>query len=238
MQPLLFMIIFDPRGTKMNILVAEDERHIAQALKKNIESEGHEVYLAFDGEKALSLNSEINPDLILLDWRMPKLSGFQVCQELRKSGNPVPIILLTALDDISNKVDALNAGADDYITKPFSFEELLARINAIFRRSMSPQNQIIFANLSLDLIHHELTCAENKIKLPDMEFELLRYLLENKNSIVNKEQLCKDVWKLSFQPMTNFIEVTIKNLRKKLEDISGQKYIKSVYGEGYIFVID
>ncbi len=222
----------------MNILVAEDERHIAQALKKNIELEGHQVFLAFDGETALSICSEKNPDVILLDWRMPKLSGLQVCEKLRNSGNTTPVILLTALTDISNKVEALNAGADDYITKPFSFEEVSARINAVLRRASSPKNQISFANISLDLIHHELTCAENKIKLPEMEFELLRYLVENKNAIVNKEQLCKDVWKLSFQPMTNFIEATIKNLRKKLEIISGQKFIKTVYGEGYIFVID
>lgn len=222
----------------MNILVVEDEIQIAQSLKKSFEAEGYTARTAEDGKTALQILEQEKFDAILLDWRMPEISGLEVCRRLRASGNQTPIILLTALSDISNKIEALEIGADDYITKPFSFEEVLARIKAVLRRSQSPVTALIFDEFKLDLMSRVLKSPHSNLKLPEMEFELLKYFIQHKNSIIGKEQLAKDVWKLSFLPSTNFIEATIKNLRKKLEEISPKKYIQTIYGEGYLFIAD
>lgn len=220
----------------MEILIAEDEKQIANSLKKNLEDEGHHVMVAYDGEKTLHLLEEIKFDIVLLDWRMPKLTGLEVLKEMRALKHDVPVILITALTDISNKVEALNLGADDYITKPFSIQEVLARIDAVSRRYVTNKNVIEFDGCVLDLIERRLDSPNGREKLTEKEFDLLNYFLKNRGVILPKENLCKNVWGLNFQPTTNLVEVTIKNLRKKLEDISGKKYIKTIYGEGYLFI--
>ncbi len=222
----------------MNILIAEDEKSIANSLEKNLTEEGFNTKIAVNGEEAISLVKNNNFDMLILDWRMPELTGLEVCKILRGSGFDKPIILLTALSDVEKKVNALNCGADDYITKPFSFEELMARISAVLRRYQKAHNIILFDDFKLDLINHSLVTPTEKIKLPEKEFELLKYFLENKGVIVNKETLCRDVWELPFTPNTNLVEVTVKNLRRKLEEYSEKKYIKTVYGEGYIFLTE
>lgn len=222
----------------MQILIAEDEKEIAHSLKKSLIEAGHEPTIAHDGEKAIHLLNKHEFDLMLLDWRMPKISGLKAIKMLRADGNNIPIILITALNDISNKVEALNCGADDYITKPFSFEEVLARIMSVYRRYNSQRNKLFFDEFELDIASRTLTFPEGKLKLPEKEFELLKFFITNKNSIINKEVLAKEVWQLPFYPTTNYIEATVKNLRKKLEEISPKKFIKTVYGEGYIFVTD
>ncbi len=222
----------------MKILIAEDEKPIANSLKKNFEDEGFEVSLAFDGEKALENISNNEFDIILLDWRMPKVTGIEVCKRLRNSGYTRGIILLTALTDISNKVEALNIGADDYITKPFSFDEVFARILAVNRRYKSFSGTISFNNFKLNLYTRVLETPKGSIKLSEKEFELLKYFVENKGKILNKDILCKDVWQLPFTPDTNLVEVTVKNLRKKLEADSDKKFIRTIYGEGYLFITD
>ncbi len=222
----------------MKILIAEDEITIANSLKKNFADEGHNALIANDGENTINQIQENDFDVILLDWRMPKLSGLEVCKKLRNEGFNKPIILLTALTDIANKVEALNAGADDYITKPFSFEEVMARIEAVVRRYKSSTRTIIFDKYKLDLVSRIVQTPDEQIRLTDKEFELLKYFLENKGSIITKERLCRDVWELPFTPTTNMVEVTIKNLRKKIEDESSKKYIKTIYGEGYLFLTD
>lgn len=222
----------------MKILVAEDENTIANSLKKNFMEEGHEAIIAKNGKIALDLLSEKEFDVVLLDWRMPKVSGIEVCRNLRESGFNKPIILLTALSEVSNKIDALNTGADDYITKPFSFEEVMARIIAVLRRYQSVSRTVEFDNIELNLFRRMLKINDEEIKLSEKEFDLLRYFIENKGQILNKEQLCRDVWELPFTPDTNIVEVTVKNLRKKLESDSNKKYIQTVYGEGYLFIIE
>jgi len=222
----------------MKILVAEDENTIANSLKKNFIEEGHEAIIAKNGEIALSMLSQEDFDVVLLDWRMPKVSGIDVCRKLREAGFNKPIILLTALSEVSNKISALNSGADDYITKPFSFEEVMARISAVLRRYKSLSRTIEFDNIELNLLTRSLKVKDDKIKLSEKEFDLLRYFVENKGQILNKEQLCRDVWELPFTPDTNIVEVTVKNLRKKLESDSNKKYIQTVYGEGYLFIIE
>ncbi|MGD9489319.1 MAG: response regulator transcription factor [Calditrichaceae bacterium] len=222
----------------MHILIADDEKQIAQSLKKSLQAEGINATLAFDGEETLELLQRNRFDAVLLDWRMPGLSGIEVCKSLRDSGNKIPILLLTALSDLSNKIEALNLGADDYITKPFSVKEVIARITAVTRRNNFGNNRIVFDAFELDLLHRTLKSPDDEIKLPEMEFELLKYFLLNKNSIICKEQLSSDVWAMDFYPTTNFIEATVKNLRKKLEEHCGKKFIKTIYGEGYIFIAD
>jgi len=222
--------------SKMRILIVEDEKKIADSLRKNFNDEGFDTKVCFDGSDALEVISKEKFDLILLDWRLPEITGVEVCKRIRNANNRTPVILLTALSNISNKVEALNCGADDYITKPFSFEEVLARVNALIRRYKLSQNMIEFEKMSLNLITHTLETETGSIKLPEMEFELLKYFLENKDRIVSREILCEDVWKLKYTPTTNVVEVTVKNLRKKLEEYSGNKFIKSVYGEGYLFI--
>ena len=195
--------------------------------------------IAKNGEEALFLVDKIQFDVIVLDWKMPKISGLEVCKKLREENNNTPIILLTALTQISNKVEALDSGADDYITKPFSFEELLARIKALVRRYNMRAESLEYGDLILDLINREVkTISGKNIELTDKEFELLKFLVHNKGDVVEKDKLCREVWHLDFTPRTNVCEVTVKNLRKKLEDQTGKKYIKTLYGEGYLLIVD
>ncbi|GMR25326.1 MAG: response regulator transcription factor [Ignavibacteria bacterium] len=223
----------------MEILIVEDEIQIAEPLRKNFLEEGHHAMVANNGEEALKLVDKIQFDVIILDWKMPKMSGIEVCKRLREAENNTPIILLTALTQISNKVEALNSGADDYITKPFSFEELLARIKAVVRRYNLNSDTIEFDDLIINLPQREVdTIQGGKIELTDKEFELLKYLIKNSGDVVNKDQLRKEVWHLDFTPQTNICEVTIKNLRKKLEEQTGKKYIKTLYGEGYLIIAE
>jgi len=222
----------------MDILIVEDEKSIANSLKKNFNDEGFEVKIAIDGEKALETISKNEFDILLLDWRLPKISGIEVCKRLRTSGYNKPIILLTALTDISNKIEALNLGADDYITKPFSFDEVFARIQAVNRRYNSTSRVINFNSYKLNLFTRILETPTENIKLSEKEFDLLKYFIDKKGQIINKDQLCQDVWDLPFTPNTNLVEVTIKNLRKKLESNTDKKYIRTIYGEGYIFITE
>jgi DNA-binding response OmpR family regulator len=222
----------------MEILIVEDEERIANTLKKNFIKEGHCAAVALNGEDAIESIENSHYDIILLDWRLPKLTGLELCKKLRTSGNDTPIILLTALNDIQNKVEALEAGADDYITKPFSFEEITARINAVLRRYRAAIKKIPFGDMYLNLIDRTIENGNKTIKLSEREFELLKYFLFNKGTIINKEKICKDVWNFDFSPMTNVVEATIKNLRKKLDMEANQSFIKTIYGEGYLFIAD
>src|SRR3990172_44803 len=171
----------------MEILIAEDEDQIAEPLRKNFLEEGHHAMIAKNGEEALFLVDKIQFDVIVLDWKMPKISGLEVCKKLREENNNTPIILLTALTQISNKVEALDSGADDYITKPFSFEELLARIKALVRRYNMRAESLEYGDLILDLINREVkTISGKNIELTDKEFELLKFLVHNKGDGVEK----------------------------------------------------
>ncbi|MDQ7817606.1 MAG: response regulator transcription factor [Melioribacteraceae bacterium] len=222
----------------MQILIVEDDERIARTLKKNFIKEGHNADISSNGEDALNTLKDMKYDIILLDWRLPKLSGLDLCRKIRESKNQTPVILLTALNDIANKVEALDAGADDYITKPFSFEEVSARINFVLRRYRATIKKISFSEYELNLIDRTIEMEDKNIKLTEREFELLKYFLFNKGVIINKEKICRDVWNLNFSPMTNIIEVTIKNLRKKLEYETNKSFIKTIYGEGYLFIAD
>ncbi len=222
----------------MEILIAEDDEQIANSLRKNFAEDGNPVMIAKDGEEAIHFLKSISFDVILLDWRMPKVSGIEVCHYIRESGSKVPIILLTALSQVKNKVEALNLGADDYVTKPFSFDELAARINAVVRRYQSNTNELIFNDITLDLIGRKVKTPRGEIYLSGKEFNLLKYFILHKGSIMSKEDICKEVWGVDFVPSTNVVEATVKNLRRKIEDNYGKNLIKSIYGEGYLFIVE
>lgn len=224
----------------MQILIAEDEPQIANSLAKNFSEEGFDVTFVDNGEKAISEINSSKFDVVLLDWKMPILSGFEVCKKMREIKDETPVIIITALSDISNKVNALNYGADDYITKPFSFSEVLARVKAVLRRANKFFDNIqIDVNLIFNLNKKKLIHNSGKeIYLSDKEAHLLKLFCLNKGKIISKEMLCKEIWDLSIFPQTNFCEVTIKKLRDKLDEISGKKFIKNIYGEGYIFIVD
>ncbi len=222
----------------MEILIAEDDEQIANSLRKNFAEDGNPVMIAKDGEEAIHFLKSISFDVILLDWRMPKVSGIEVCRYIRESGSKVPIILLTALSQVKNKVEALNLGADDYVTKPFSFDELAARINAVVRRYQSNTNELIFNDITLDLIGRKVKTPRGEIYLSGKEFDLIKYFILHKGSIMSKEDICKEVWGVDFVPSTNVVEATVKNLRRKIEDNYGKNLIKSIYGEGYLFIVE
>lgn len=223
----------------MHILIVEDESPLAQTLSRHFTEEGYKTSSASNGEDALLLIVKDKFDVILLDWKMPKLNGIDFLKYLRDSGNDTPVILLTALSRVANKIEALELGADDYITKPFSFDELHARIKAVTRRSQTMNEALNFGEITLDLSTRKVrTKNHTEIKLTEKEFDLLKYLITNKGTLLSKGQLCLAVWELNFVPPTNICEATIKNLRKKLEDSIGKKIIKTVYGEGYTLVAD
>jgi len=223
----------------MHVLIAEDERQIAESLSKNFMDEGHRSNIANDGDEALKLINSTDFDLVLLDWKMPKLTGLDVCKIIRSKNSLVSIIFITALEDISNKLEAFNAGADDYIVKPFLFQELYARVNAILRRASMEPEILEFNEIKLDLNKRNIFSNSNyEIHLSDKEFDLFKYMILNKGVILNKENLFRNVWGFGFVPKTNCCEAIIKNLRKKIEELTGKNYIKNIYGEGYILIGD
>ncbi|CAN5308694.1 response regulator transcription factor [soil metagenome] len=200
----------------MRILIVEDEHRIANTIKKGLEDEHYAVDVAYDGETGLDLASEENYDLIILDLLLPKLSGLEICKTLRQNKNHVPILVLTAKGQIENKVETLDAGADDYLTKPFSFEELLARIRALSRRpKKSLDTSLKVGNL---ILNPKLFTVENnnkKINLSNKEFSLLEYFMRNSGRIITKNEIIAHVWDYDANILPNTVEVYVRNLRKK-----------------------
>ncbi len=220
------------------ILVVEDEPKMRSGLKDNLEFEGYSVDVAEDGEKGLQKAAENNYDLYILDVMMPKKSGFDVCKELRSRGVVSPVIFLTAKGEEIDKVLGLELGADDYITKPFSLRELLARVKAILRRagisSGSDKEDISIGKLTINF--HDYTAkAQNKnIEMSHKEFETLHYLFNNRNKVVSRDELLKEVWGLQYAPTTRTVDNFIVKLRQKVEhDANKPKLILTVHGIGY-----
>ena len=218
----------------MKILIIEDEHKISSFLKKGLKSEGFTAEAANDGEEGLFMAQEGSFDLIILDIKLPKLDGISVCQKIRQKGMTVPIIMLTAKDEVDDRVRGLDAGADDYLTKPFSFAELLARIRALKRR----QTGIVGDKLTLeDLELNQHTCEVKRtgkeIQLSNTEYRLLNYLLENQNRTVSKTAILEKVWGLDFSPESNIVEVYIKYVREKIDKNFDNPLIQTVHGVGY-----
>ena len=218
-----------------HILVVEDEAKLAQFIKMELEFEQYQVTHAPDGFTGLSTAREIEPDLILLDWMLPGISGPEICRRLRQTGNKVPIILLTAKDDVSDRVAGLDAGADDYVIKPFSIEELLARVRANLRRDNEEDADLLqFSDLSLNRSTREVFRGKRAIELTAKEFDLLDYLLSHPRQVLTRDQILERVWGYDFMGDSNIIEVYVRYLRLKLEDRDESRLIQTVRGVGYV----
>jgi DNA-binding response OmpR family regulator len=221
----------------MNILVVEDEPKVSKALGEGLRAEGYEVTRARTGEEAFFLANERPFDLIILDIMLPGRSGIEILQALRKKHSPIPVLLLTAKDTVEDRVIGLDAGADDYVIKPFAFSELCARIRALLRRGKPDSASILkAATLEMDLSTRSVTRDAQAIQLTVREFELLEFLLRNKNRIVSREVLARDVWKETNRatPLNNVIDVHMTRLRKKVDDPFKLKLIQTVRGVGFV----
>lgn len=220
----------------MRILVIEDEHKIANSIKKGLEQETFAVDLAFVGTEGYDLASTEDYDLIILDVLLPGMNGLEICSKLRKKQIHTPILMLTAKGQINDKVEGLNAGADDYLTKPFAFEELLARIKALTRRPRKTVGTVYnIEDLFLDTITFEVTRSGKPIKLSSKEFSLLEYLMRHPNSIITKEQIISHVWDYDAEILPNTVEVYVGYLRNKIDKPFADKkqLISTVRGFGY-----
>jgi heavy metal response regulator len=219
----------------MRILVIEDEKKIADFIKRGLREEGYAIDVAGDGEKGLFLAKTNDYDLILLDLMLPKIDGITLCKRLKEEKVPTPVIMLTAKDTVKDKVSGLDAGADDYLTKPFAFEELLARVRAILRKGLSQvATTLKTGDLELDLFTHKVTRSGKEIPLTAKEYALLEYLMRNANSVVTRTMISEHVWDIDFDTFTNVIDVYINYLRNKIDSGKGHKLIHTIRGRGYM----
>lgn len=218
----------------MRILVIEDEIGIARFLKQGLEEETFAVDLAKDGVQGLDLALTENYDLLLVDWMLPGLSGIEVCRQYRKYDSRTPIIFLTAKDTVQDTVFGLQMGANDYIKKPFHFEELLARIQVQLRPRSEEETKLTLGNILLDLETHQVYKGQEEISLTQKEFSLLAYLLKNKGKVCRRTRIIESVWDIHFEYNTGVIDVYINALRKKLHLNKEEDYIQTIRGVGYI----
>ncbi|MCX7797244.1 MAG: response regulator transcription factor [Melioribacter sp.] len=219
----------------MRILVIEDEKKVASFIKKGLEEEFFTVDVAYNGKEGLELASTEEYDLIILDIMIPYIDGITLTKELRQRKVITPILLLTVKDSVNDKVEGLDAGADDYLTKPFAFEELTARVRALLRRNeILKSNILTAADLKLDLISHTVFRNNKEIILTQKEFAILEYLLRNKNKIVTRTKLIEHVYDYHFDPNTNVIDVYINKLRNKIDQNFEKKLIHTIRGSGYM----
>jgi heavy metal response regulator len=219
----------------MRILLVEDEKQMASFIKRGLKEQNYAVDVACDGEEGLFL-AEINPyDLIILDLILPGKDGMSVCRELRKKHVDVPILMLTAKDNLKDKVSGLDAGADDYLTKPFAFAEFLARVRVLLRRQRwDKTTTLTVADLELDQLTHEVKRSGKKIELTATEYALLEYLMLNKNQVVTRTMISEHVWEQDFDSFSNVINVYVNYLRKKIDAGFSKKLIHSIRGKGYL----
>lgn len=219
---------------KTHILLVEDEVKLARFVELELSSEGYQVSVAHDGISGLTLARESELDLAILDWMLPGLTGVELCRRLRATGSKLPVILLTAKDDVSDRVAGLDAGADDYLVKPFSIEELLARIRARLRGTQETDEDLVqFADLSLNRRTREVFRGKRAIELTAKEFDLLEYLLSHPRQVFTRDQILERVWGYDFLGDSNIIEVYIRYLRLKLEENQEKRLIHTVRGVGY-----
>lgn len=219
----------------MRILIVEDEKKVSSFIKKGMEEEYYTVDTAFDGKEGLKLASSEDYDLIIMDVMLPNMDGNTVTRELRKRNINIPVLMLTVNDSIKDKVKGLDSGADDYLTKPFAFEELLARIRALLRRNeKSKSTKISAGDIVLDLESHRVLKSDKEIVLTPKEYAILEYLIKNKNKVVSRTRLIEHTYDYHFDTETNIIDVYINKVRNKIFDNSDSPLIKTIRGIGYI----
>ena len=222
------------------ILVVEDDAAILRGLKDNLAAESYDVVTAADGAEGLRLCQEREPDLIILDLMLPKLSGYEICRKLRDQGRNVPILMLTARGDEADRILGLDLGADDYVGKPFSVRELLARVRALLRRSdpqRAPLDQLTFGDVVVDFIQYEARKKGQPVEMTAKEFGVLRYLAVRAGEVIQRQQLLEEVWGYENFPTTRTVDNHIASLRAKLEDDPAEpRHLLTVHGVGYKFV--
>ena len=222
------------------ILVVEDDAAILRGLKDNLAAESYDVVTAADGAEGLRLSQDGEPDLIILDLMLPKLSGYEICRKLRDQGRNVPILMLTARGDEADRILGLDLGADDYVGKPFSVRELLARVRALLRRSdpqRAPLDQLTFGDVVVDFIRYEARKKGQPVEMTPKEFGVLRYLAVRAGEVIQRQQLLEEVWGYENFPTTRTVDNHIASLRAKLEDDPAEpRHLLTVHGVGYKFV--
>jgi len=222
----------------INILIVEDEQRLAEILKKQLEESGFKAVIAYDGYIGKQLIENNKYNLIILDINLPMINGYDLCKEIRKTNSKIPIIMLTAFGTPDNKIAGFDAGADDYIVKPFDFRELLARINVFLRRTDSnviQYEKLSIADLEMDLNTKTVTRANKKIDLTAKESSLLEMFLKNKEKLLTREFIIEHVWGIDFDPSTNIIDVYVNYLRKKIDKDFEPKLIHTKFGFGFYF---
>jgi DNA-binding response OmpR family regulator len=217
-----------------HILIVEDEAKLAQFMQLELTQEGYKVTVAEDGIAGLTAAREHQLDLIILDWMLPGLSGVEVCHRLRTTGNKTPVILVTAKDEVRDRVSGLDAGADDYVVKPFSIEELLARVRAQLRRTEEDSEAMQFSDLTLNQKTREVLRGDRPIELTAKEFDLLVYLMRHPRQVLTRDRILEEVWGYDFMGDSNIIEVYVRYLRLKLEETQEKRLIQTVRGVGYV----
>ena len=220
----------------MKILVVEDEKKVSSFIKRGLEEEKYEVETAGDGEEGLKMALSRQFDLIVLDWMLPKKDGLSVVRELREKKTMTPVLMLTAKDSLEDIIAGLDSGSDDYLTKPFAFAELLARVRALLRRSeMDKGAELRFGDLRLDPVSHKVWRKDKEIDLTAKEYGLLEYFMRNANQVLTRTMIADHVWDYTFDTFTNIIDVYVNYLRKKIDRDADKKLIHTVRGVGYIF---
>lgn len=224
------------------VLIVDDEKAIVDILEFNLQREGYETLRAYDGPEGLRMAREKNPDLVLLDVMLPGMDGFEVCRTLRAEGNDVPIVMITAREEETDKVFGLENGADDYVTKPFSMRELLARVKANMRRTVSAppeaesSDQIRMRDLVIDTERHTVSKNGRMLDLTQREYELVRFLAQNPGKVVSRQELMSEVWQYEYFGDLRAVDVAVRRLREKLEDNPAEpEYVRTRRGVGYYF---
>ena len=219
----------------MNILVCDDDREIVNAIEIYLSNEGYTVFKAYDGLEALNVVEKEELHLIIMDVMMPKMDGHTLLRQLRAQGNDIPVLFLTARDSVADRVEGLDLGADDYLVKPFAFEELLARIRVLIRKnSVSNSNIITVADLTVDISSRKVARGGKDILLSAKEYELLQYLAVNNGIVLSREKIEDHIWNYDYEGGTNVVDVYIRYLRKKIDEGYNKKLIHTVRGMGYV----
>jgi DNA-binding response OmpR family regulator len=218
----------------MRILVVEDEHKLARVLQRGLEEHGYAVDMAFDGEEGLALAQAAPYDLLILDIMLPSVDGLSLCRTLRTEGKELPILMLTARDAVDDRVAGLDAGADDYLTKPFAFRELLARVRALLRRDQTSRDPVLHvADVEIDTISREVRRGGQAVDLTAKEYAILEYFARNPNRVLTRTQIAEHVWDYSFVSMSNVVDVYVGNLRRKLVDDHDPRLLRTIRGAGY-----
>ncbi|AWB43975.1 DNA-binding response regulator [Paenibacillus sp. CAA11] len=223
---------------RSGILVIDDDEKITSMLRRGLAFEGYDVYTANNGAEGLQMMLTADPDLVVLDVMMPKIDGFEVCRRLREGGSTVPILMLTAKDEVENRVKGLDIGADDYVVKPFALEELLARVRALLRRKESGGEEagqrLIFEDVVMDLDSREVIRGGKRLELTAKEFELLHLFMQNPKRLLTRDLIMDKIWGYDYSGESNVLEVYVAMLRQKTEEHGGKRIIQTIRGAGYI----